>query len=44
MNMEQLRAVVCDIDFDDAREALSRVAVEHPVGFDGFWTLPPPDA
>jgi predicted DsbA family dithiol-disulfide isomerase len=33
-------AVVCDIDFQDAREALSRVAVEHPVGFDGFWTLP----
>jgi predicted DsbA family dithiol-disulfide isomerase len=33
-------AVVCDIAFDDAREQLSRVAVEHPVGFDGFWTLP----
>ncbi|MDX6703208.1 MAG: hypothetical protein QOF26_3434 [Baekduia sp.] len=33
-------AVVCDIDFDDAREALSRVAVEQPVGFDGYWTLP----
>jgi predicted DsbA family dithiol-disulfide isomerase len=33
-------AVVCDIGFDDAREQLSRVAVEHPVGFDGFWTLP----
>jgi predicted DsbA family dithiol-disulfide isomerase len=33
-------AVVCDIDFDDAREALSRAAVEQPVGFDGYWTLP----
>ena len=33
-------AVVCDIAFDDAREQLSRVAVEQPVGFDGFWTLP----
>jgi predicted DsbA family dithiol-disulfide isomerase len=33
-------AVVCDISFEDAREHLSRVAVEHPVGFDGFWTLP----
>jgi predicted DsbA family dithiol-disulfide isomerase len=33
-------AVVCDIAFEDARERLGRVAVEHPVGFDGFWTLP----
>ncbi|HEY6759435.1 MAG TPA: DsbA family protein [Baekduia sp.] len=33
-------AVVCDLDFDEARERLSRVAVEQPVGFDGFWTLP----
>jgi predicted DsbA family dithiol-disulfide isomerase len=33
-------AVVCDIDFEDAREQLGRVAVERPVGFDGFWTLP----
>jgi protein-disulfide isomerase-like protein with CxxC motif len=32
-------AVVCDISFEDAREQLGRVAVEHPVGFDGFWTL-----
>jgi predicted DsbA family dithiol-disulfide isomerase len=32
-------AVVCDIPFEDARERLGRVAVEHPVGFDGFWTL-----
>jgi hypothetical protein len=33
-------AVVCDTPFEDAREALSRVAVEQPVGFDGYWTLP----
>jgi predicted DsbA family dithiol-disulfide isomerase len=33
-------AVVCDLGFEEAREQLSRVAVEHPVGFDGFWTLP----
>jgi predicted DsbA family dithiol-disulfide isomerase len=33
-------AVVCDIAFEEARERLGRVAVEHPVGFDGFWTLP----
>jgi predicted DsbA family dithiol-disulfide isomerase len=33
-------AVVCDIPFEDARERLSRRAVEQPVGFDGFWTLP----
>jgi predicted DsbA family dithiol-disulfide isomerase len=33
-------AVVADIGFEEAREQLSRVAVEHPVGFDGFWTLP----
>jgi hypothetical protein len=32
-------AVVMDITFEDARERLGRVAVEHPVGFDGFWTL-----
>jgi hypothetical protein len=32
-------AVVMDIGFEDAREQLSRVAVEQPVGFDGFWTL-----
>jgi predicted DsbA family dithiol-disulfide isomerase len=32
-------AVVMDIAFEDARERLGRVAVEHPVGFDGFWTL-----
>lgn len=33
-------AVICDIPFEEARERLSRVAVENPVGFDGFWTLP----
>jgi predicted DsbA family dithiol-disulfide isomerase len=33
-------AVVMDIPFEDARERLGRVAVEQPVGFDGFWTLP----
>lgn len=32
-------ATVMDIPFEDAREQLGRVAVEHPVGFDGFWTL-----
>jgi len=32
-------AVVCDIPFTDARERLGRVAEEHHVGFDGFWTV-----
>ena len=32
-------AVVCDIDFREARERLGRVAVEQHVGSDGFWTL-----
>jgi predicted DsbA family dithiol-disulfide isomerase len=32
-------AVVCDIDFADARERLGRVADEQHVGADGFWTL-----
>jgi predicted DsbA family dithiol-disulfide isomerase len=32
-------AVVCDIDFADARERLGRVADEQHVGSDGFWTL-----
>jgi predicted DsbA family dithiol-disulfide isomerase len=31
-------AVMCDIDFDDARERLGRVATQEPVGADGFWT------
>jgi predicted DsbA family dithiol-disulfide isomerase len=33
-------AVVRDIPFEEAREELSRVAVEQPLGYDGFWTLP----
>ena len=33
-------AVVMGIGFEDAREQLGRVAVEQPVGFDGYWTLP----
>jgi hypothetical protein len=32
-------AVVCDIPFEEAREELARVAVERPLGYDGFWTL-----
>jgi predicted DsbA family dithiol-disulfide isomerase len=32
-------AVVCDVDFATARERLGRVAEEHHVGADGFWTL-----
>ena len=32
-------AVVCGIDFADARERLGRVAEEQHVGADGFWTL-----
>jgi predicted DsbA family dithiol-disulfide isomerase len=32
-------AVVCDKPFTETREALGRVAVEHHVGSDGFWTL-----
>jgi hypothetical protein len=31
-------AVMCDIEFDEARERLGRVAVQEPVGADGFWT------
>jgi 2-hydroxychromene-2-carboxylate isomerase len=30
-------AVMCDIDFDDARERLGRVATQEPVGADGLW-------
>jgi 2-hydroxychromene-2-carboxylate isomerase len=33
-------AVVRDIGFDEAHEELSRVAVQRPLGYDGFWTLP----
>ncbi len=32
-------AVVCDIPQERAREQLGRVAEEHHVGFDGFWSL-----
>jgi predicted DsbA family dithiol-disulfide isomerase len=32
-------AVVCGIDFADARERLGRVAEEQHVGADGFWML-----
>jgi predicted DsbA family dithiol-disulfide isomerase len=32
-------AVVCDIDFAQARERLGRVASEEHVGADGFWSL-----
>ena len=32
-------AVVCDIDHATAREELGRVADEHHVGADGFWSL-----
>lgn len=32
-------AVVCDIDHDEAREQLGRVADERHLGFDGLWSL-----
>ncbi len=32
-------AVMLDVDFEDAREELGRIAVLEPVGADGFWTL-----
>ena len=32
-------AEVCEMDRQDAREALGRVATERHVGADGFWTL-----
>jgi predicted DsbA family dithiol-disulfide isomerase len=32
-------AVVCGISVDQARERLGRVAVERPVGDDGYWAL-----
>ncbi len=31
-------AVMLDVDFEDAREELGRVATLRPVGADGFWT------
>ena len=33
-------AAVCEIDFEDAREELGRVALERHVGSDGLWSLP----
>jgi hypothetical protein len=33
-------AVVSDKPFVQTREELGRVAVEHHIGADGFWTLP----
>ena len=32
-------AVMLGTDFHEAREQLGRVAVQRPVGADGFWTL-----
>lgn len=32
-------AVMLDVDFDEAREQLGRVASQEPVGADGFWSL-----
>jgi hypothetical protein len=32
-------ATVLDVELDEARERLSRVADEEHVGADGFWTL-----
>jgi len=32
-------ASVCDVEVEEAREALGHVAEERHVGFDGFWTL-----
>jgi predicted DsbA family dithiol-disulfide isomerase len=34
----QEAAVMCDVEFDEARERLGRIAVQDPVGADGFWT------
>lgn len=31
-------AVVCDIEHEDAREELGRIATEQHVGFDGLWS------
>jgi predicted DsbA family dithiol-disulfide isomerase len=33
-------AVVCGLEFLEAREQLGRVATEHHLGTDGFWTVP----
>jgi predicted DsbA family dithiol-disulfide isomerase len=32
-------AVLCDLSFEEARARLGRVAEEHHVGYDGFWTV-----
>jgi predicted DsbA family dithiol-disulfide isomerase len=32
-------AVICEVSLAEAREQLSLVAVEQPVGADGYWTL-----
>jgi hypothetical protein len=31
-------AVVCDIEHDEARQRLGRVASERHLGFDGLWS------
>jgi hypothetical protein len=33
-------ARVCGLELEDAREQLSHVAQERPLGFDGMWSLP----
>jgi hypothetical protein len=32
-------AVICDVEFDSAREELGRIARQTYVGADGFWEL-----
>jgi predicted DsbA family dithiol-disulfide isomerase len=32
-------AMICELDVPEARERLARVADEHPVGADGYWSL-----
>jgi predicted DsbA family dithiol-disulfide isomerase len=32
-------AALCELDLDDARERLGRIAVEEHVGFDGIWRV-----
>jgi predicted DsbA family dithiol-disulfide isomerase len=32
-------AVLCDVEFDEAREQLGRLAALRPLGADGFWSL-----
>lgn len=34
-------AAVCEIDLDDAREQLGRMAGEEHIGYDGLWALEP---